>query len=69
VSTNVGEVRPHTSRSNVQRQRLIELADTCLKQASAASTPQLVTELLRMAKDYEQRAARITNDSVENSVG
>jgi hypothetical protein len=48
---------------------LIELADTCLKQASAASTPQLVTELLRMAKDYEQRAARITNDSVENSVG
>ena len=56
-------------RNKVQRQRLIELADTCLKQARAATTPRLVTELRRMAQDYEQRAARITRELAENSAG
>jgi hypothetical protein len=57
------------NRSNVQRQRLMELADICLEQSRAASTPRLIAELRRMAKEYEQRAARLTGQTAENSAG
>jgi hypothetical protein len=39
---------------------LIELARLCLRQASAARTPALASELRRMAKEYQARAAALT---------
>jgi hypothetical protein len=38
---------------------LIELARLCLRQASAARTPAVASELRRMAEEYEARAAAL----------
>ena len=37
----------------------LELARLCLRQASAARTPALASELRRMAKEYQARAAAL----------
>ena len=36
---------------------LIELAKICARQARASSNPQVAQELLRLAKEYQRRAA------------
>ena len=38
---------------------LIELARICVEHARASQTPKVAAALLRMAKDYERRAARL----------
>ena len=37
---------------------LVELARICVKQSRASSHPEVTAELIRMAKEYECRAAR-----------
>jgi len=42
---------------------LTELARICLKQAQTAQVPKVTIALLRMAKDYQRRAARLRGDN------
>ena len=41
---------------------LTELARICLKHAQTAQVPKVTIALLRMAKDYQRRAARLRGD-------
>jgi hypothetical protein len=44
---------------------LMALARICLEHASASKAPIVAAQLLRMAKDYQRRAARLRGDKEE----
>ena len=41
---------------------LTELARICLEHARTSQAPKVTVQLLRMAKDYQRRAARLRGD-------